>query len=125
MDLYRSSPSGAAIPYDNSHVGEFEAGQQYLHLRAVDWNRVLNVVEADHFSHMWGAPVLLTLSGALYVAIGTDLCATVAGCVVGVELGYLPAAASFGAAGFLYKGAWEYTRFWWGEASTYTPCKRG
>jgi len=87
MTLYRDSLPGATVHVENNFVGQWKADQKYLHLKSVDWNKLLNPVEVADLAKLWGAPVTTGALTVAFVVGGVGLCTTVMGCIAGAELG--------------------------------------
>lgn len=118
-NLYQSTPGFSFGPY--TLLRQYKADAQYTHLREVDWDKLLNVLEADHVAHFWVAPLTTGLLTIGFTALAVDLCTTGVGCVAAAELGV--AAVSAGTSTLLLmNAASDHTVEWWRESTTWTPC---
>ena len=117
-NLYQSDSGSGLAPYNL--LRQYKSDTQYTHLRQVDWDKLLNVLEADHVSHLWVAPALTGLSSILFSSLAVSLCTTGIGCVAGAELGVGAVSAAV-ATPFLVYSALDYSRAWWRESTVWAP----
>ena len=116
--LFRSDPSSQLAP--RLWVGEWEADRQYIHLRSVDWNRLLDPIAGEH---LVAAAGITLFTGGFTVAqfAGTAaLCVEPMTCAGGVLMGF-NGLASLTATYFLGQGTSALVEHHWRESTVYGP----
>jgi len=120
MTLYRDSLPGAAVTVENNYVGSWQANTQYLHLKSVDWNSLLDPVATEHLVASAGITIFTFGLTLAYTAGAVALCVEPATCAGGVVMG-INAGASATATFFLGKGTAALIEHHWRESTIYGP----
>jgi len=118
--LYGWNPPDVDQPGMWMEVGHYQTYKQYLHLKSVDWNYLLNPLVLEHVIEPGGATLFTAGVTSIFGALSVTLCSNPITCAGGVEMG-IATVASGAATGLLFHGTVEIGRHVWHEAATYSP----